>query len=395
MELYQGNLYWPSTVEETPSFPALTSSIHCDVLIIGGGMSGTIMARVLADYDIKTVLIEKNQIGTGSTSVNTGLLQFSNDAMLIDLIDRFGKEKAVYFYKLCLKAIDELDKYSTYLSEPTDFRRADSLYYASNEHDLKKLKNEYDALIQHGFHADYLDKHAISNLYSFEAPGGIYTKAEAEVNPYKFSLQLAKDSNQLGVDIYENTEILSHRFSKDELCFETEKGDIQAKKVIYATGYATQEFAKTKGALLERTYTIATKPIDQFIGWHNRSLIWETARPYHYLRTTSDNRIIIGGLDEKLTNDDDLMCKGEQLLSKLNTLFPHISPSIEFEWSAVFGSTKDGLPFIGEHPKYENVYFMLGYGGNGTVYSMLGAEMLKDLILYGFHPAMDITRLGR
>ncbi|MBN8207210.1 FAD-binding oxidoreductase [Bacillus sp. NTK071] len=395
MELHQGNLYWPSTVTDPPSFPALTSSINCDVLIIGGGMSGTIMARVLADYGINTVLIEKNQIGTGSTSANTGLLQFSNDAMLVDLIARFGKEKAVYFYKLCLKAIDELDKYNAYLSGPTDFRRAESLYYASNDHEHKKLKNEFDALIQYGFHADYLDNHAIRSLYAFEAPGGIYTKAEAEVNPYKFSLELAKDSDRLGVQIYENTEILSHQFTKDGLFFETEKGDIQAKKVIYATGYGTQEFAKTKGALLERTFTIATEPIDQFIGWHNRSLIWETARPYHYLRATPDNRILIGGLDDKLTKEHDLETKGQQLLHKLKTLFPHLTPSIAFEWSAVFGSTKDGLPFIGEHPKYKNVYFMLGYGGNGTVYSMLGAEILKDLILYGFHPAMDITRLGR
>ena len=28
------------------------------------------------------------------------------------------------------------------------------------------------------------------------------------------------------------------------------------------------------------------------------TLIWETARPYIYMRTTVDNRIIIGGLDE-------------------------------------------------------------------------------------------------
>ena len=100
-------------------------------------MSGTIMARMLADYNIETVLIEKEEIGSGSTSANTGLLQFSNDAMLVDLIDRFGEEKAVYFYKLCYKAIDELEKYNAYLPEPTDFKRSESLYYATNNHHVK------------------------------------------------------------------------------------------------------------------------------------------------------------------------------------------------------------------------------------------------------------------
>lgn len=395
MELHHGRLYWPTTIDKTISFPELASSITCDVLIIGGGMSGTIMARMLADYDIETVLIEKEEIGSGSTSANTGLLQFSNDAMLVDLIDRFGEEKAVYFYKLCYKAIDELEKYNAYLPEPTDFKRSESLYYATNNHHVKKLKDEYNALIKHGFQADYLDSHGIDRLFSFQAPAGIYTKSEAEVNPYQFALSLARHADQLGCHIYENTEILSHHFSKNELHFETENGQIRAKHVIYATGYGTQEFAKTKGALLERTYTIATEPIDHFTGWHNRSLIWETDRPYHYLRTTSDNRILIGGLDAKLTKEEQLEKNSQLLLDKLHMMFPEITTSIAFAWSAVFGSTKDGLPFIGKHPKYEGVYFMLGYGGNGTVYSMLGAELLKDLILYGHHPAMNITQLDR
>ncbi len=395
MELHHGRLYWPTTIDKMISFPELSKSITCDVLIIGGGMSGTIMARMLADYDVNTVLIEKEEIGSGSTSANTGLLQFSNDAMLVDLIDRFGKEKAVYFYKLCSKAIDELEKYNAYLPEPTDFRRSESLYFATNDHHVKKLKDEYDALVKHGFQADYLDSHAIDHLYSFQAPSGIYTKSEAEVNPYQFALSLARHAAQLGCELYEHTEILSHHFSKNELYFETEKGEIRAKHVIYATGYGTQEFAKTKGALLERTYTIATEPIDHFTGWHNRSLIWETNRPYHYLRTTSDNRILIGGLDAKLTKEEKLENNSNLLLEKLHSMFPAIKTSIAFEWSAIFGSTKDGLPFIGKHPKYEGVFFMLGYGGNGTVYSMLGAEILKDLILYGHHPAMEITRLDR
>ena len=395
MKLHHGELFWPTTVTNARTFPELTTTITCDVLIIGGGMSGSIMARMLADYHLDTVLIEKRTIGSGSTSANTGLLQFSNDAMLIDLIDRFGKEKAVYFYKLCLKAIDELDKYNATLKNKTSFKRTDSFYFASNDHDVKKLKKEYEALKEHGFNTDYLDRHAIENLYSFTAPAGIYTKAEAEVNPYQFALALASHAAELGVSIFEHTEVLSHQFNKKDLIFQTEKGEIRTKHVIYATGYGTQEFAKTKGALLERTYTIATEPIHHFPGWHNQSLIWETARPYHYLRTTEDGRILIGGLDTDLNNEEELEQKGQQLLTKLHELFPSIKASIAYEWSAIFGSTKDGLPFIGKHPKYDGVYFMLGYGGNGTVYSMLGAEILKDLLLYGHHPAMDITKLKR
>ncbi|MFP3442602.1 FAD-dependent oxidoreductase, partial [Pantoea sp. SIMBA_133] len=82
------------------------------------------------------------------------------------------------------------------------------------------------------------------------------------------------------------------------------------------------------------------------------------------LRTTPDRRILIGGLDANLNKKEKLEQQGQQLLNKLHELFPSIETSIAFEWSAIFGSTKDGLPYIGKHPKYDGVYFMLGYGGN-------------------------------
>ncbi|WP_270181622.1 NAD(P)/FAD-dependent oxidoreductase [Alkalihalobacillus sp. CinArs1] len=395
MDLHNGKPFWPTLQQHKTLFPKLKSSISCDVLIIGGGIAGTIMARMLSDYQLKTVLLEKDEIGSGSTAANTGLLQFSNDEFLVDLIDSIGEEKAVYFYKLCLKALDELDKYHSYLPSPADFNRVDSLYYASSDRHAKKLKNEFEALQKHGFAADFLDQRAIESLYSFRAPCGIYTKNEVEVNPYKFAHALAAHSHDLGVDLYEHTEVLSHRFTDNELYFETEYGQVKAKHVIYATGYATQEFAKTKGALLERTYTIATEPIESFDGWHNRSLIWETNRPYYYLRTTADRRILIGGLDTSFNKEDMLETTSTKLLDKLHSMFPNIQTSIANEWSSVFASSKDGLPFIGQHPKYKGVYFMLGYGGNGTVYNMVAADILKDLILYNYHPAMMITSLKR
>ncbi|WP_377889615.1 NAD(P)/FAD-dependent oxidoreductase [Alkalihalobacillus sp. R86527] len=395
MDLHYGKPFWPTLHQDQTGFPKLTTSISCDVLIIGGGFAGTMMARMLSDYQLKTVLLEKDEIGSGSTAANTGLLQFSNDEFLIDLIEKIGVEKAVYFYKLCLKALDELDKYHSYLPTPADFQRVDSFYFASSDRHAKKLKNEFEALRKYGFSADWLDQRAIEGLYSFSAPCGIYTKNEAQVDPYQFARSLAMNSQELGADLYEHTEVLSHRFTDDMLHFETEHGEITAKHVIYATGYATQEFAKTKGALLERTYTIATEPVENFDGWHNRSLIWETNRPYFYLRTTADHRILIGGLDKALTKEDLLPSYSKKLLEKLHSMFPTIQTSSAYEWSSVFASSKDGLPFIGQHPKYNGVYFMLGYGGNGTVYNMVAAEMLKDLILYRYHPAMAITSLKR
>ncbi|WP_342598749.1 hypothetical protein MHB48_14885 [Psychrobacillus sp. FSL H8-0483] len=49
--------------------------------------------------------------------------------------------------------------------------------------------------------------------------------------------------------------------------------------------------------------------------------------------------------------------------------------------AASFGESIDNLPFIVEHPTKANHYYLLGYGGNGTVNRMLGSHFLRDLII--------------
>lgn len=51
-----------------------------------------------------------------------------------------------------------------------------------------------------------------------------------------------------------------------------------------ATGYEAL-LGRKKNTTVETSYAVVTNEIDQFEGWHERSLIWETARPYLYFRT--------------------------------------------------------------------------------------------------------------
>lgn len=87
---------------------------------------------------------------------------------------------------------------------------------------------------------------------------------------------------------------------RERMCYLLYKGgnSITANKVIVAAGYEGLEFKKEKNATLISSYAVVTNPVEDLSSWYKRTLIWETARPYIYMRTTADNRIIIGGLDE-------------------------------------------------------------------------------------------------
>ena len=90
----------------------MRNDINTEILIVGGGITGSLLAyQCMADgYD--TVLLDRREIGNGSTSATTSMLQYEIDIPLYKLIDLIGKEGAVDNYKACSDAIDRLGKIS-------------------------------------------------------------------------------------------------------------------------------------------------------------------------------------------------------------------------------------------------------------------------------------------
>lgn len=400
MNLHNGQLYWPETYTNTGQYPVLEEDISCDVLIVGGGMAGALCAHVLGqEKELDVVLIDRRHPGAGSSSANTGLLQFSSDKMLHELIEQQGEQDAVYFYQLCLQALEDLKKMTSGLSEDPEFREQKSLYYASTPEDTLKLEREYEALKKYDFPVEYLEPQEISSRFPFSKPAALVTSGDADVNPYKCVQILLKDAAASGVRIFEQTPLIRKTKTVHGFTCESEKGTISARYVIFATGYENDFLAQQLGADLNRSYAIVTEPLPSLKTWYDEWMIWETKRPYLYMRTTKDGRIVAGGLDEDKAeaplNEGLIEERGERILQKIKEHFPDLSPKISHSWCATFGESHDGLPYIGEHPNRLGEYYCLGFGGNGTVYSMLGATIIKDLITKGFHPASRLFTIAR
>jgi glycine/D-amino acid oxidase-like deaminating enzyme len=169
---------------------------------------------------------------------------------------------------------------------------------------------------------------------------------------------------------------------------------IQARHVIVACGYEGMEIKNEKKASFVSTYLVTTKPVKEFSSWYNKTLIWETARPYTFIRTTKDNRIIIGGLDENTPyaeeRDRKLISKRDQLLLEFNKLFPDIKVEADYYATAFYGGTQDGLPIIGTYDQYPNCHFLFGFGDNGTVYSMILSKIIADVIVKIDSPDLEL-----
>ncbi|RAP75304.1 NAD(P)/FAD-dependent oxidoreductase [Paenibacillus montanisoli] len=402
--VHKGHLYWPMTLTQTKTYPPLVQPIEAEVAIIGAGISGSICAYWLAKNGLRTVLLERGEIAGGSTLANTGLMQFCNDIMLCDLIEEIGERDAVSFYKGCRDAVGQIGKVAAELEDDSDFRTKKSLYFASTEQDVPKLRREYETLKQHGFDVRYWEPETITEHFPFRKPGAIVTLGDAQLNPFRFVHALIDAAaSRYHLAVHEQTDITSHETDEDGIhVLHTSSGSIvRAKHIIYAIGYEREELRRQLiKSTMNRTYVIVTEPQrhEPKLPEYAEYFLWETARPYFYMRITDDGRVIAGGGDEesaRLLSEKAAQKHADRLHSVVQSLFPTFDAPAEFEWNATFLGSRDNLPFIGADPGWPGVYYCLVYGGNGTVYSMMGANMLFALITGRDHPLAHIVSLDR
>lgn len=382
------------------SYPSLNQSINTDVTIIGAGITGALIGWHLAQKGIHCVIIDKRHAGMGSTAASTSLIQYEIDTPLHQLINMVGEKNAVASYKLCLDAIDKLETICKNLNEKKLFERKCSFQYASFKKDVAALKIEYDIRKKFGFKLDYLDNDAVNNYFDFDAPAGLLTYDAGQLDAYVLTHALLKSMQQKGISIYDKTNITSIQHNKHNSVLITEHHQkITTKKLIIACGYEAQHYLSEKIENLYTTFAIVSEPFANDDFWFNNCLIWETANPYLYIRATTDKRIIVGGKDTNFIQAGQqkkiLQKKADALHKSFSKMFNHISFKTDFLWSGAFGTTKDGLPYIGSVSEHPNTYFALGYGGNGITFSLIAAEMISNALCGSSVPNKEIFSFDR
>src|SRR3954470_1885366 len=84
---------WRATAS-TPGFAMLQDDLQCDVLVIGGGITGVTTALLLAEQGRKVVLLESGEIGSGTTGHSTGNLYVTTSQGLSQILSDWGEDIA-------------------------------------------------------------------------------------------------------------------------------------------------------------------------------------------------------------------------------------------------------------------------------------------------------------
>ena len=385
MKLRSKEPYWLLKNGLIGTFPSLQKDITCDILVVGGGITGALIAYQFSKEGYRTVLIDRRDISLGSTSASTSLLQYELDEPLYTLIKKVGANAAIDTYLEGVRSIEKLGSIIKSLKADCGFERKQSVYMAHSKKDAEWLAEEFEERKRIGLKVTWLSKEQLKRKFDATGEGAILSETGGAADVYQLVRCLIEYSiKNYRLRVFDHTELVEVENLKDSCEAKVSGGSIiKARKIVYATGYESQAMLRDKVVDLISTFTFISEPLK--IPSHLRhTLFWDTEDPYLYMRATDDNRILVGGEDEQFKNperrDRLIDKKQELLLKKATTKFSGLKLIPDYAWAGTFGVTKDALPYMGEHPDYSNAYFVLAFGGNGITFSVMGMQILSDAL---------------
>jgi glycine/D-amino acid oxidase-like deaminating enzyme len=375
---------WTAYPRRIPSAKPMSRDMKTDVLVVGAGISGALIAYALAREGHRVAVVDRRGPVLGSTPASTALLLFEIDTPLIHLKRKIGARPAERAWLRSKAALDAL--YELTRNEKIDAAMSlrPSVYLAGNVLDAHELARENRARQRIGLPSNYLDRNSLRARFGLTRSAAIVSDDNIAADPRALAAGFLKRSQKLGARLYAPHEIVDIQAGSRNVLALTKDGfTIDANQIVLCTGYEMPKIVPAENHRIESTWVIATKPQPHHL-WPEEGFIWEASDPYLYVRATSDGRVICGGGDEEFADDarrDALLSRKTKMLEKkLAKLLPAIDPHAEFAWTASFGQSSTGLPSIGAIPGHRRCYAVLGYGGNGITFSMLAAQLIAAAI---------------
>ena len=399
MRLRNGRSIWQST--RLPPIPhqLLTHDLATDVLVIGAGISGALVADALTEAGLSVVIVDRRGPVAGSTAASTALLQHEIDTPLSKLAKQIGQQRAERIWRRSRLALEALRARVRHLGIDASCIERDSLYLQGDLLDEHALRDEADARRRAGLEVSFLAARQVKERFGIARRAAILGYHNLTADPRRLAAGFLRAALGRGARLFSPVKVLAVETQRGGTRVATEGGpQIRARHVVFATGYELPKGVPRKGHTIASTWALATRPQSARL-WPERCTIWEASDPYLYLRVGPDGRIICGGEDEEFSDEDtrDAMLddKIAAIEAKLARMLPRVDPRAQFAWCGSFGGSKTGTPSIGPVPRMPNCYAVLGYGGNGITFSMMAAQILRGMIVGNGDPDSDLFSFSR
>lgn len=363
-------------------YPWLNYDENCDVLIIGGGLTGALCLNRLANVGVNAVMLSQKPIGFSSSHC-FAISQHSNELMLTEMLKSHSKDTCITFFKQCEQALTDIeqlcDRFECY------FARRDSILFANTPQNVDLLHSEYLLRRHNGIEVEFIERADARNNFSFEIAGGILARNQgAEVDDYALCHGLVKESESLGCRIFENTTAVEIKIDNDGYQVFTSYGrSVHTKRIILCLGKSVCNYIDGE-AEVKTCFTAVTEPQEHFDGYSSRAIVHDLDRNVT-MHTAEDDSIIITGLSCTLVDPESRMGriigitrvkerKYSELERILNGMLTGVSNvNVLYRYTGEFIKTEAMFPVVSPLGTFDDILLATPATINGLIYAYLSA----------------------
>jgi len=368
--------YWLAEPAEPP--PHVELDGDADVAVVGGGITGCACALALAEAGLRVRLFDAREIAGGASGRNGGFALRGGAAPYPVLADSVGSDPTAAVWRW---TEDELRVLGSLAGDA--LRSTGSLRLAVDDEERDELREEYEALIEAGFEAQWRED--VPPPLQGRYAAALFHPPDAVLQPARLVRGLARRAADAGVEIHEHTRL------------ESIEGARAATVVVATDGYPSGLLGELEGLIVPtRGQVIATEPIEEMLfeiphyGRHG----------FDYWHQRADGRIVAGGfrdvsLDTEFTADEVTTPVVQSALEAFVEEHVGRRLRVEYRWAGIFGMVFDFLPVVGRVPGDERLWMAGGYSGHGNVLGFACGRLVARAILGDRDPLMDLFEPSR
>lgn len=371
------------------TFPPLQDDRRADVVVVGAGITGLTVARMLVEAGANVAVLDAGSVCAGATGYTTAKVTALHRLVYRELIDRHGDDRARAYAGANQDAVRIISDLVEADNIECDLVSAAAVTYTERDDLAAEIEAEIEACRRVGLPAEF----TTTTELPYPVKAAVRLDDQRHFHPRRYCVGLARRIVSMGGAVHQDTRVLQVTTEPCGASVTTDRGTVTGDIAVLATHLPFLH----RGGFFARAHPYRSYALSLRVRGDAPGAMYISAEdPTRSLRPAPGRRLIVGGEGHKTGQDPDTRERYATLEAWTRSCFD--VEAIEQRWSAQDYVTVDGLPYVGRLGRNEaRVLVATGFRKWGMTNGTAAARILADSILGRENvraSAFDATRLA-